>query len=136
MASNTNATPQTEELPKEGGPEISPDSPLLDLSDAAVKKLIRSAKKRGYVTRDQINAMLSSDEVKSEQIEDILAMFSGMCVVHQSQPRWLHSSSSLVVRRRNDIVEWRSTISGVSPDLALVRDCLSVTKLRELENSD
>jgi RNA polymerase primary sigma factor len=80
MASKNNATPQTEELPKEGGPEISPDSPLLDLSDAAVKKLIRSAKKCGYVTHDQVNALLSSDEVKSEQIEDILAMFSGMGV--------------------------------------------------------
>ena len=58
----------------EGGPE----TPLLDLSDAAVKALIRSAKERGYVTHDQINALLSSEEVKSEQIEDILAKFSEM----------------------------------------------------------
>ena len=54
--------------------------PLLDLSDAAVKKLIRSAKKRGYVTHDQINSVLSSEEVNSEQIEDVLAMFSEMGV--------------------------------------------------------
>ena len=80
MASKTNATPQREEVPKKEGPETSPDSPLLDLSDAAVKKLIRSAKKRGYVTHDQISALLSSEEVKSEQIEDILAMFSEMGV--------------------------------------------------------
>ena len=38
------------------------ETPLLDRSDAAVKELIRSAKKRGYVTHDQINALLSSDE--------------------------------------------------------------------------
>src|SRR5246500_4148469 len=62
-------------LEKEG-----PETPLLDRSDAAVKELIRSAKKRGYVTRDQINALLSSDEVKSEQIEDILAKLSEMGV--------------------------------------------------------
>ena len=62
-------------LEKEG-----PETPLLDLSDAAVKALIRSAKKRGYVTHDQINALLSSEEVKSEQIEDILAKFSEMGV--------------------------------------------------------
>src|ERR1035438_7583358 len=80
MASKTNATPQKEEVPKKEGPETSPDSPLLDLSDAAVKKLIRSAKKRGYVTHDQITALLSSEEVKAEQIEDILAMFSEMGV--------------------------------------------------------
>src|ERR1035437_5583235 len=80
MASKTNATPQKEEVPKKEGPETSPDSPLLDLSDAAVKKLILSAKKRGYVTHDQISALLFSEEVKSEQIEDLLAMFSEMGV--------------------------------------------------------
>ena len=42
--------------------------------------LLHSAKKRGYVTNDQINALLSSAEVKSEQIEDILAKFSEMGV--------------------------------------------------------
>jgi RNA polymerase primary sigma factor len=54
-------------LEKEG-----PETPVLDRSDAAVKELIRSAKKRGYVTHDQINAL----EVKSEQIEGILAKLS------------------------------------------------------------
>src|SRR5712692_3076797 len=54
--------------------------PLLDVSNAAVKKLIRTAKKRGYVTHDQINSVLSSEEVNSEQIEDVLAMFSEMDV--------------------------------------------------------
>jgi RNA polymerase primary sigma factor len=62
-------------LEKEG-----PETALLDRSDAAVKELIRSAKKRGYVTHDQINALLSSDEAKSEQIEDILAKLSEMGV--------------------------------------------------------
>ncbi len=54
-------------------------NPLLDLSHAAVKKLIRSAKKRGYVTHDQINSV-PSEEVNSEQIEDVLAMFREMGV--------------------------------------------------------
>jgi len=63
-------------LEKKEGPE----TPLLDLSDAAVKALIRSAKKRGYVTHDRINALLSSEELKSEQIEIILAKFSEMGV--------------------------------------------------------
>jgi RNA polymerase primary sigma factor len=80
MASKTNATPGKEEVPNKEGPETPPDSPLLDLSNAAVKKLIRGAKKRGYVTHDQINALLSSEEVKSEQIEDVLAMLSEMGV--------------------------------------------------------
>ena len=53
---------------------------MLDLSDAAVKKLIRNAKKRGYVTHDQINSVLPSDEVNSEQIEGVLALFNEMGV--------------------------------------------------------
>ena len=53
-------------------------TPLLDLSDAAVKELVRTAKKRGYVVHDQINSLLASDEVNSEQIENILAKFSEM----------------------------------------------------------
>src|SRR4029079_10774432 len=53
-----------------------PDSPLLDLSDAAVKKLIKTAKKRGYVTYEELNAVLPSEEVTTDQIEDIMAMFS------------------------------------------------------------
>jgi RNA polymerase primary sigma factor len=60
----------------EKGPATPPDRPLLDLSDAAIKTLVRAAKKRGFISHDQINAL--AKEVNSEQIEDILAMFSGM----------------------------------------------------------
>ncbi len=54
------------------------DKPLLDLSNAAVKKMIKAAKKRGFVTVDQLNAVMPSDEVSSEQIEDIMSMLSDM----------------------------------------------------------
>ncbi|MEX2128962.1 MAG: RNA polymerase sigma factor region1.1 domain-containing protein, partial [Xanthobacteraceae bacterium] len=52
--------------------------PLLDLSDVAVKKMIKLAKKRGYVTYDQLNGVMPSEEVTSEQIEDVLAMLNDM----------------------------------------------------------
>ena len=73
MARKIKATPQKEEVREEDVPE----TPLLDLFDAAVTAVIRSAKKRGYITYDQINTLLSG-EVKSEQIEDILTKFSDM----------------------------------------------------------
>src|ERR1700746_2614992 len=80
---------EKEETPEKEASET-PDTPLplLDLSDAAVKKLIRSAKKRGYVTHDQIHSVLPSEEVNSEQIEDVLAMFSemGVNVVETEEP--------------------------------------------------
>src|SRR5262249_25895807 len=80
MASIIKVTAHKEKIPENEGSESPPDNPLLDLSDAAVKGLIRTARKRGYVTHDQINALLASEEVNSEQIETILAKFSEMGV--------------------------------------------------------
>ncbi|MGC2125508.1 MAG: RNA polymerase sigma factor region1.1 domain-containing protein, partial [Xanthobacteraceae bacterium] len=74
------AVPQKDaEAPDKDTPET-PDAPLpvLDLSDAAVKKMIKSAKKRGYVTYEQLNAVMPSEEVTSEKIEDVLAMMNEM----------------------------------------------------------
>ncbi|MEO0730081.1 MAG: sigma-70 family RNA polymerase sigma factor, partial [Pseudomonadota bacterium] len=59
-------------------PDGNSDSPILDLSDSAVKKMIKAAKARGYVTYDQLNDVLPSGEASSEQIEDVMAMLSGM----------------------------------------------------------
>src|SRR6202047_2243904 len=83
MASKTKAVQKDKEKKEEAPEKEAPDTPdtplpLLDLSDAAVKKLIRNAKKRGYVTHDQINSVMPSEEVTSEQIEDVLAMMSEM----------------------------------------------------------
>ena len=62
----------------EAAPEVSQDGPLLDMSDAAVKKMIKAAKTRGFVTYDELNKVLPSEEFSSEQIEDTLSMLSEM----------------------------------------------------------
>jgi RNA polymerase primary sigma factor len=74
------ATPQKESETPEKDAAETPDAPLpvLDLSDAAVKKMIKQAKKRGYVTYEQLNAVMPSEEVTSEKIEDVLAMMNEM----------------------------------------------------------
>ena len=54
------------------------DGPLLDLTDQSVKNMVKAAKKRGYVTHDELNAVLPSEEFSSEQIEDVLAQLSEM----------------------------------------------------------
>ncbi len=64
------------DAPEKDGAEA--PSPLLDLSDAAVKKMIKQAKKRGFVTFDQLNEVLPSDTTSPEQIEDIMSMLSDM----------------------------------------------------------
>ncbi|HBH90731.1 RNA polymerase sigma factor RpoD [Ponticaulis sp.] len=54
------------------------DGPVLDLSDASVKKFIKKAKTRGYITHDELNKVLPSDEVNPDQIEDIMSQLSEM----------------------------------------------------------
>ena len=58
--------------------EESSDGPLMDITSAAVKKMVQKAKERGYVTYDELNEVLPPDEVSSEQIEDTMAMLSEM----------------------------------------------------------
>ncbi len=72
------AKKDNEKTEAEGGAVETADSPLLDLSDAAVKRMIKLAKKRGFVTYAELNAVLPSEEVNSEQIEDVLAMLNEM----------------------------------------------------------
>jgi RNA polymerase primary sigma factor len=56
----------------------SQDGPLLDLSDQSVKNMVKAARKRGYVTHEELNNVLPSEEFSSEQIEDVLAKLSEM----------------------------------------------------------
>jgi RNA polymerase primary sigma factor len=50
----------------------------LDMSQAAVKKMIGEAREKGYITYDQLNTVLPPDQVSSEQIEDVMSMLSEM----------------------------------------------------------
>ena len=54
------------------------DAPLIDLNDASIKKVIARAKKRGYISYEQLNEALPQGEMSSDQIEDISAALSEM----------------------------------------------------------
>ena len=62
----------------EAAPEQQADGPLLDLTDAAVRRMIKAAKKRGYVTHEELNEALPSDQVDPDKIEDIMSMLNDM----------------------------------------------------------
>jgi RNA polymerase primary sigma factor len=81
------------------------DGPLLDLTDAGVKKFIKQAKARGYVTMDELNKVLPSEEVTSEQIEDTLAMLSemGVNVVENDEAETETEGGEVVVREESSI---------------------------------
>ncbi|RVT43140.1 RNA polymerase sigma factor RpoD [Sphingobium algorifonticola] len=73
MASKANKGTPTEDT--ESG-----DAPLLDLNEASVKKLLSRAKKRGYITYDELNNALPQDQMSSEQIEDVMSALNDMGV--------------------------------------------------------
>jgi RNA polymerase primary sigma factor len=72
------AKPVVEGGVEAAAPREDADSPLLDMSDVAVRKMVTRAKQRGYVTYDELNKVLPSDKVSSEQIEDTMAMLNEM----------------------------------------------------------
>ena len=69
-----NMAADTVEAPETG------DSPLIDLNDVGVKKMIARAKKRGYITYDQLNEALPQDQNSSDQLEDIMSQLNEMGV--------------------------------------------------------
>ncbi|MBQ1542200.1 RNA polymerase sigma factor RpoD [Caulobacter sp. CCUG 60055] len=88
-------------------PETTSDGPLLDLTDAGVKKFIKQAKARGYVTMDELNKVLPSDEVTSEAIEDTLAMLSemGVNVVEAEEDAEGSEGGEVAVREDSAVAE-------------------------------
>ncbi|WP_151720758.1 RNA polymerase sigma factor RpoD [Gemmobacter serpentinus] len=62
----------------DGKPEDQEADVSLDMSQAAVKRMIADARERGYITYDQLNAVLPPEQASSEQIEDVMAMLSEM----------------------------------------------------------
>ncbi|GGC82522.1 RNA polymerase sigma factor RpoD [Chelatococcus reniformis] len=69
-------TTERDDAPEAAEPQA--DGPLLDLTDAGVRRMIKLAKKRGYVTYDELNEVLPPEEFNSEQIEDVLSQLSEM----------------------------------------------------------
>jgi RNA polymerase primary sigma factor len=80
-----NKSTETDETADEKKPQS--DGPLLDLTDAAVKRMLKVAKKRGFVTYEELNEVLPSEEFTSDQIEDVYAQLSemGITVVEQEE---------------------------------------------------
>jgi RNA polymerase primary sigma factor len=72
------ATKTTERQEAEAAPEQQTDGPLLDLTDQAVRRMIKAAKKRGYVTHEELAEVLPSDQVDPDKIEDIMSMLNEM----------------------------------------------------------
>jgi RNA polymerase primary sigma factor len=98
------STTATAEAPEVEAP-VATDGPLLDLTDAGVKKFIKQAKARGYVTMDELNKVLPSEEVTSEAIEDTLAMLSEMGVNVVEAEEEPAESTEVVVREETAVAE-------------------------------
>ena len=83
MATNVSEEREAPEAREESG-----EGPLLDSTEAAVKKMIARAKERGYISYDELNAALPTEEMSSEKIEDVMTMLSemGINVIEGDEP--------------------------------------------------
>jgi len=85
------------------------DGPVLDVTDAAVKSLLRRGKERGYITYEELNRALPGDQVSSEQIEDTMAMISEMGIniteAEESEDSGDEEASTEVETRSGNISE-------------------------------
>jgi RNA polymerase primary sigma factor len=72
------STPWPSRTPTTPSPKTEEADVSLDMSQAAVKKMIADAKERGYITYDQLNQVMPPEQVSSEQIEDVMSMLSEM----------------------------------------------------------
>ena len=77
------------------------DSALLDMNNRSVKKMIKSAKSVGYVTYEELNKVISSEEFSSEQIEDVMSMLSEMGInVIENEEEEQEQASEVVVTKK------------------------------------
>jgi RNA polymerase primary sigma factor len=74
---------------------------MLDMSQAAVKKMIADARARGYITYDQLNQVLPPDQASSEQIEDVMSMLSemGINIIEDEEVEEAEAKSSALVTK-------------------------------------
>ena len=87
------------------------DAPLIDLNEASIKKLIAKAKKRGYVTYDELNEALPQGEMSSDQIEDIQAAISEMGVQ--------------IVESDDEVEAEKDEVEEIAPDSGAKKDAKS-----------
>ena len=92
------------EAPETEAP-AAPDGPLLDLTDAAVKKFIKQAKARGYVTMDELNKVLPSEEMTPDAIEDTMTMLNEMGINVIEAEEESAEGSEVAVREETAVAE-------------------------------
>ena len=80
------------------------ESALLDLSNREVKKMIKTAKSQGFVTYEQLNKVTSSEDLSSEQIEDVMSMLSemGINVIENEEDDSSNESSGSVKKNKSE----------------------------------
>eukprot|EP01037_Dinobryon_pediforme_P012632 gene12632-12724_t len=112
----------------------SADSPLLDLSDAAVKRMIKLAKKRGFVTHEELNAVLPSEEVSSDQIEDIYSMLNEMGISVTDGEEAEETDKPAVAEKGDD--EEEETVEGGDLVEASRSTAVATTKSEPTDRTD
>ncbi|MBF34532.1 MAG: RNA polymerase sigma factor RpoD [Hyphomonadaceae bacterium] len=98
----------------QGGEVETEDRPVLDLNDSNIKKFIKQAKSKGYVTHEELNNVLPSDELTSDQIEDTMSALSemGIQVVENEDEVESSSKSTAVTKTGSGAVAKKGNARG------------------------
>jgi RNA polymerase primary sigma factor len=103
------------------------DAPLLDLNEASVKKLIARAKKRGYITYDELNEALPQDQMTSEQIEDVMAVINDMGVNIVENEEAADDGDEAEAEDEIEAVDTTDPMGGAAPEVEKKKEVVDRT---------
>ncbi|MEO0700160.1 MAG: RNA polymerase sigma factor region1.1 domain-containing protein, partial [Pseudomonadota bacterium] len=78
------------------------DAPVLDMNASGVKKFVKEAKSKGYVTHDELNKVLPQDQLSSDQIEDVMATLSDMGINVVENEEEAESENRALIAKTDD----------------------------------
>jgi RNA polymerase primary sigma factor len=108
--------------PSDGG-----DAPLIDLNEASVKKLLARAKKRGYITYDELNEALPADMFSSDQIEDIQAAINEMGVNIVENEEAADDDGETEAEDEIEAVDTTDPMGGAAPEVEKKKEVVDRT---------
>ena len=103
------------------------DAPLIDLNEASVKKLLARAKKRGYITYDELNEALPQDMFSSDQIEDITSAINDMGVNIVENEEAADDADDAEAEEEIEAVDTTDPMGGAAPEVEKKKEVVDRT---------
>jgi RNA polymerase primary sigma factor len=107
--------------------KVDGDAPLIDLNEAAIKKLLARAKKRGYITYDELNEALPQEQMSSEQIEDVMSAINDMGVNIVENEEAADDGDDAEAEEEIEAVDTTDPMGGAAPEVEKKKEVVDRT---------